>query len=74
MCTYGLGTCPDGGPRRGVAGTPGWYGGFTVVGMSERTRGLTLVVATNTSATEPPATVVWRALAEECLRAGGGGG
>jgi CubicO group peptidase (beta-lactamase class C family) len=68
LATYGLGTLrieAEGGSWQGHRGS---YGGFLVLGASERTRGLSLTVLTNLACADPPALAIWRALAAEALR------
>jgi CubicO group peptidase (beta-lactamase class C family) len=68
LATYGLGTLrieAEGGSWQGHRGS---YGGFLVLGASERTRGLSLAVLTNLACADPPALAIWRALAAEALR------
>ena len=63
LTTYGMGTFRMEGGGVVWHGHRGSYGGFTVVGMSDRARGLTLTVLTNADARDKPAVGIWSALA-----------
>jgi hypothetical protein len=74
MCTYGMGTFRIDVEDAVWQGHRGRYGGFATVGATDRRGGSSLVVLTNCMAEEPPVVPLWRALAEETLRAAGGAG
>jgi D-alanyl-D-alanine carboxypeptidase len=68
MRTYGMGTFRLQAVDSVWQGHRGRYGGFATVGASHPA-GSTLVVLTNCMAEEPPVVPIWRAVAEEALRA-----
>ncbi len=75
--TYGMGTFRMEAGGAVWQGHRGRYGGCATLGASDREGPSTLVVLTNCEAEEPPVVPIWRALAEETLRApvtGGGEG
>jgi D-alanyl-D-alanine carboxypeptidase len=69
MHTYGMGTFRIEAGGAVWQGHRGRYGGFATLGASDRQGPSTLVVLTNCMSEEPPVVPIWRALAEETLRA-----
>jgi CubicO group peptidase (beta-lactamase class C family) len=74
LSSYGMGTFRMEAGGRVWQGHRGRYGGFASIGASDSAGGNTLVVLTNCVAEEPPVAAIWRALAEEALRATGAAG
>jgi D-alanyl-D-alanine carboxypeptidase len=67
LCTYGMGTFRTMAAGAVWHGHRGRYGGCSTLGASGA--GSTLVVLTNCESEAPPVVPIWRAIAEESLRA-----